>query len=134
MIEAGPHGLYDLVQKDSEVEQHYVEVIRAEGDAIVFYFKFPPKFKIDLPDLIGNYNPDWGVARIHRNGAVEVRAYVHETKGSTDLATLQFPAERRKIKCAEKYFATIGVNYLTINPDKVGGWWEVARTTPIPLE
>ena len=132
VIEAGPHGLYDLVQKDSEVEQRYVEAIRAEGDAIIFYFKFSPKFKIGLPDLIGNYNPDWGVARIHRNGAVEVRAYVHETKGSTDLATLQFPSERRKIKCAEKYFATIGVNYLTINPDRVGGWWE--RDTTLQLQ
>jgi hypothetical protein len=49
------------------------------------------------------------------------------------LATLQFPAERRKIRCAEKYFALIGVNYLTVNPDKVGGWWEPVQNTTLPL-
>jgi len=124
VIEAGPRGLYDLVQKDSEVEQRYVEVIRREGDAIVFYFKFPPRFKVDLPDLIGNYNPDWGVARIDREGQVQVRTFVHETKGTVELGKLQFPHERRKIRCAQKYFATIGVTYLTIDPQKAGGWWE----------
>ena len=124
VIEAGPHGLYDLVQKDSDVEQQYVEVIRREGEAIVFFFKFPPKFKIDLPALIGNYNPDWGVARIDREGQVQVRTFVHETKGATELGKLQFPHERRKIRCAQKYFATIGVAYLTIDPRKAGGWWE----------
>lgn len=98
VIEAGPRGLYDLVQKDSEVEQRYVEVIRREGDAIVFYFKFPPRFKVDLPDLIGNYNPDWGVARIDREGQVQVRTFVHETKGTVELGKLQFPHERRKIR------------------------------------
>lgn len=30
--------------------------------------------------------------------------------------------ERGKTRCAEKYFAQIGVTYLTVNPDKVGGW------------
>lgn len=124
VIEAGPHGLYDLVQKDSDVEQRYVEVIRREGDAIVFYFKFPLRFQVDLPEMIGNYNPDWGVARIHRNGEVEVQTFVHETKGTTELGRLQFPHERRKIRCAQKYFAAIGVTYLTIDPATLSGWWD----------
>ncbi|MDW8318419.1 MAG: DEAD/DEAH box helicase family protein [Anaerolineae bacterium] len=132
VLEAGPKGLYDLVQKDSEVEARYVEAIKQEGDAIVFYFKFPPGFKVDLPALIGDYNPDWGVARVHRDGQVEVRAYVHETKGTTEIGRLQFPHERRKIRCAEKYFATIGVNYLTVDPQRVGGWWGVTASQ-IPL-
>jgi type III restriction enzyme len=79
---------------------------------------------VSLPELIGNYNPDWGVARLHRNGAVEVRTFVHETKGTIELGKLQFLHERRKIRCAQKYFATIGVNYRPIDPKKVGGWWE----------
>ena len=33
VIEAGPHGLYDLVQKDSEVEHSYVDAIKHDGDA-----------------------------------------------------------------------------------------------------
>ena len=133
VIEAGPHGLYDLVQKDSDVERRYVEVIRREGDAIVFYFKFPPKFKVDLPDLIGNYNPDWGVARIQRNGDVQVQTFVHETKGTTELGRLQFPHERRKIRCAQKYFATIGVSYLTIDPATISGWWDTDKGVTQPL-
>ncbi len=124
VIEAGEHGLYDLVQKDSDVERQYVEGIKAEGDAIVFYFKFPPKFKVDLPELIGNYNPDWGVARIQRDGKMEVRTWVHETKGG-EVGQLRFPHEKRKVQCAERYFATIGVNYKPIDPKKVGGWWDV---------
>jgi len=124
VLEAGPKGLYDLVQKDSEVEARYVEAIRQEGDAIVFYFKFPAGFKVDLPALIGDYNPDWGVARVHRDGQIEVRPYVHETKGTAEIGKLQFPHERRKIRCAQKYFAAIGVSYRTIDPEKVGGWWD----------
>ncbi|MBK9613270.1 hypothetical protein [Candidatus Amarobacter glycogenicus] len=124
LLEAGPRGLYNLVQKDSDVEKHYVDAIRQEGDAIVFYFKFPPGFKVHLPAIIGNYNPDWGVARVDRAGRTEVRTFVHETKGTTELSKLQFPNERRKILCAQKFFAVIGVTYLTIDPKKVSGWWE----------
>jgi type III restriction enzyme len=117
---------------DSGVEQQYVEAIRAERDAIVFYFKFPPAFKVDLPDLIGNYNPDWGVARLHRDGKVEVRTWVHETKGG-EVSQLRFPNEKRKVRCAEKYFASIGVNYKLIEPTKVGGWWETSEEQPRTL-
>jgi type III restriction enzyme len=133
VVEAGDHGLYDIVQKDSEVEQHYVEAIKAEKDAILFYFKFPSDFKVKLPDLIGNYVPDWGVARVHHNGDVQVQPFVHETKGSTDVQKLQFPHEKRKIRCAEKYFAAIGVNYLTIDPQHIGGWWEMPQQRPQQL-
>lgn len=133
VIEAGSHGLYDLVQKDSEVEQQYVEAVKAERDAILFYFKFPTGFSVKLPDLIGNYIPDWGVARIQRNGAVQVHTFVHETKGATDVQKLQFPHEKRKIRCADKYFATLGINYLTIDPKIAGGWWELSQHRPQQL-
>ncbi|MDW8395612.1 MAG: DEAD/DEAH box helicase family protein [Anaerolineae bacterium] len=125
-LEAGPKGLYDLVQKDSDVEARYVEAIKEEGDAIAFYFKFPPGFKVSLPALIGDYNPDWGIARVHRNGKLEVRAFVHETKGSTEISRLQFPHERRKIRCAQRYFAALGIAYRAINPEQRGGWWQVS--------
>ena len=69
------------------------------------------------------------MAHVHRDGKVEVRAFVHETKGTTEIGKLQFPHERRKIRCAQKYFATIGVSYLTIDPKKVGGWWEDSSET-----
>jgi type III restriction enzyme len=134
VLDAGPHGLYDLIQKDSDVEVQYVEAIQREGESIVFFFKFPADFKVHLPAVIGNYVPDWGIARVHRNGQMEVRSYVHETKGGLDLARLRFPHEKRKIKCAEKYFAAMGINYLTIDPRHVGGWWDVNRPGQLPLE
>ena len=80
---------------------------------------------MDFPALIGDYNPDWGVARIHRDGKVEVQTWVHETKGG-EVGHLRFPHEKRKVRCAEKYFAAIGVNYKPIDPSVHGNWWEVA--------
>jgi len=132
VIEAGKRCLYSLVQKDSEVEAQYVRIIQEEGNVIRFYFKFPPKFRIDLPALIGNYNPDWGIARINDEGQVQVQTWVHETKGG-DLDKLRFPAEKRKVRCAKKYFAAIGVNYRQINPKQLGGWWDSEAWTE-PLE
>lgn len=66
-------------------------------------------------------------------GTTEVRIFVHETRGTTDIGKLQFPHERRKIRCAERYFATIGVTYLTVNPQQRGQWWETAAgQLPMP--
>ncbi len=74
------------------------------------YFKFPPLFKIHLPRLIGNYNPDWGVVRLDGSGQ-PVLEMVRETKGTIKLEDLQFPQEKRKIICAQKYFRTLGIDY-----------------------
>ena len=83
--------------------------------------------------MIGNYVPDWGVARVYRDGNVQVQPFVHETKGSTDVQKLRFPHEKRKIRCAQKYFAAIGIHYLTIDPQVVGGWWEVTPAQQMSL-
>ena len=65
LVKAGERGLYDLVQKDSSVEERFVE--RLWGDKkVVFFFKFPLVFKVNLPKLIGNCNPDWGIVRYRR--------------------------------------------------------------------
>jgi type III restriction enzyme len=50
-----------------------------------------------------------------------------ETKGGNDLALLCFPHEKRKIICALKYFAELGVDYdftTGENPD----WWKPHTT------
>ncbi len=123
LIEAGMHGLYDLVQVDAENERAFVEQLKHDG-RVVFYFKFPPIFKIDFPRLIGNYNPDWGVVRMGEDG--KLRLYlVRETKGSLDLDALQFPHEKRKVLCAERYFEVAGVDYRHIKGD-TRAWWEPA--------
>ncbi len=124
VVEAGRHSLYDLVQKDSAVEERFIEKLKADGQ-VVFYFKFPPKFKVDLPKVIGDYNPDWGIGRIFKNGRIVVHSLVRETKGNADVSKLQFPHEKRKIKCAQRYFEALGIDYLPISPES-GDWWKLA--------
>lgn len=66
--------------------------------------KLPAWFTVDTP--LGPYNPDW--AFVFEDSQ---RVYlVRETKGSAD------PDQRRhdenvKIECAQKHFASIGVDY-----------------------
>src|SRR6185295_2508139 len=74
LTEAGARGLYDKVQLDSEVERYFVEQrLRREEDRTIFYFKFPPSFKIEMPKIIGNYNPDWGIVRYDEDGKLKLQ-------------------------------------------------------------
>jgi len=116
LIEAGEHGLYDFVQQDSDVEVRFVNDRLRRDDRILFFFKFPPAFKVSLPRIIGNYNPDWGIVRRADDGKMTLEL-VRETKGDPDTAKLQFPSEGRKITSAEKHFATLGIDYRHITPE-----------------
>lgn len=120
LVEAGPRGLYDLVQKDSEVEVAFIERIKRD-DEVVLFFKFPAAFKVRLPRLIGNYNPDWGIVRRDATGRHTLHL-VRETKGSEKLETLRFPHERRKIIGASRYFGAAGVDYRPIAGSTLD-WW-----------
>ncbi|WP_432772686.1 DEAD/DEAH box helicase family protein [Francisella salimarina] len=119
-------SLYDKVQIDSEVEKNFVETFLNIDSNVFVFFKFPPKFKIRLPKIIGNYNPDWGILRWHeQESQYEIMLYdqskpdgnkhliqmVRETKGTVDTAKLQFAHEGWKIVCGQKYFKELGINY-----------------------
>lgn len=123
LTDAGKQGLYDQVQWDSDVELNFIEqTLRREEDRIILYFKFPPVFKIELPKIIGgNYNPDWGIIRMDDKGKLKLQL-VRETKGSTNLARLQFSSEGRKIKCAMKHFRKLGIDYRHIT-GREANWW-----------
>ena len=99
-----------------------------EDDQVLFYFKFPPRFKIEFPRVIGNYNPDWGIARIS-DGKILLEL-VRETKGKEELDGLQFPHEKRKIECAQKAFAILGIDYRVVS-DQTPDWWKPAEETPV---
>lgn len=47
---------------------------------------------------------------------------VRETKGREELEGLQFPSERRRIECARKHFAALGIDYRVVT-DQVVDWW-----------
>ncbi len=123
LIEGSAASLYDHVQVDSDVEERFVRLKLNDDDKVAFYFKFPPTFKIDFPRIIGDYNPDWGIAR-YKDGKILLEL-VRETKGGENLDLLRFPHEARKIRCAQKVFTALGVDYRVVT-DNTADWWESA--------
>jgi len=127
LVEAGASGLYDEVQIDSDVEERFVRQRLSTDANVIAFFKFPAKFKIRFPKIIGNYNPDWGILRRSDDGHITLEL-VRETKGTAELERLQFPHERRKIRAAERHFEAIGVDYRVIT-DECKTWWMPAPST-----
>ena len=123
MVEAGDSGMYDLVQVDSDVEKNFVKNYLSGNDPnVIGYFKFPPKYKVDLPRLIGDYNPDWGILRYDGEGRLVLKL-VRETKGREDTTMLRFSNEGRKIDAAKKHFSTLGLDYRVVT-DTTDDWHE----------
>jgi len=123
LVEAGDAGIYDLVQVDSDVERRFVENYLAGNDPkVIGYFKFPPSYKINLPKVIGNYNPDWGILRFDDEGRVVLKL-IRETKGREDTSLLRFSNEGRKIDAAKKHFSTLGLDYRVVT-DTTHDWYE----------
>lgn len=114
LIDAGEHGLYNKTQVDSEVERTFVTNCLQKQDDISVYFKFPPKFKVDLPRIIQNYNPDWGIVRQLRDSPYNFEIVI-ETKGGSDIGKLRFASEGWKIRCAERFFDTLGIKYRAVD-------------------
>lgn len=122
LIEGSPASLYDHIQIDSDIEKNFLEKRLRVDDKVLCYFKFPPRFKINMPKIIQNYNPDWGIIRWDNNQNYKLEL-VRETKGNIDPNLLQHKNEKRKIDCAKKHFKAIGVDYRSID-DKVPNYWE----------
>ncbi len=120
LVEAGEKGLYDLVQTDSNNERVFVARVKPD-DKIVFYFKFPASFRIKLPKVIGDYNPDWGIVRHDDRGKL-ILQLVRETKFREE-AELRFPHEKRKVACARKHFRSMNIDYRPIFPRDFAEWW-----------
>lgn len=122
LLDGADWSLYDHVQYDSEIEKSFVLNKLNLDEEIICYFKFPPKFKIGLPKIIGNYNPDWGIIRKGDNGNINLEL-VRETKGKINENLLQWPNEARKLKCARRYFQELGIDYRVIDGTEKK-WWK----------
>ena len=128
IVESPKHGLYDRTQKDSDIEDHFVNAKLEGDDDVHFFFKFPSKYKIDFPKIIGNYNPDWAVIRKDKDG-LKVQL-VRETKGTADVAKLRFVHEINKVKVAHKHFTSLGIDYDVIKGDEPT-WYIKKNIKPI---
>jgi type III restriction enzyme len=95
--------LYDHVEVESEVERRFAKGLD-DNQRVRFFMKLPSWFVVDTP--IGPYNPDWAIVF----GDSERIYLVRETKGSVDLEEIR-GREETKIRCAERHFAAIGVDY-----------------------
>jgi len=124
LVEGSKASLYDLVQVDSDVETRFVKngLNNDPDERMKCYLKFPSGFQIEMPKIIGNYNPDWGIIRKQADSEVTMEL-VRETKGNVDEDKLQWSHEKRKIKLAKKYFKALGVDYRTVDGTEVR-WWE----------
>ena len=103
LIPGSTNSLYNQIQYDSEVEKNFIINRLQEDDRngqIICYFKFPANFKIRIPKIIGNYNPDWGLIRYDSDGITK-SPISSRNKGSMNPNLLQFPNEKRKIDCAK---------------------------------
>jgi len=106
-------SLYDHVIYESDVERRFAEGLEKRKD-VKLYVKLPSWFKVPTP--VGDYNPDWAIVVEETNqfGEVVDKLYlVRETKGTSNLNELP-PQERRKVKCGEKHFEALGVNYKVV--------------------
>jgi type III restriction enzyme len=116
LIEAGERGLYEQVQ----VEVLFVKNSLRSDSQVLFYFKFPPAFKVHFSKVIGNYNPDWSIVRYDESARVSLQL-IREMKSTQDKTKLQFPQETQ-IECAQRYFKTLQMDYRH-STDNTQAWW-----------
>lgn len=121
IVDSEKHGLYDKSQKDSDIEENFVKNKLEFDNNVEFFFKFPSKYKIDFPKIIGNYNPDWGIIRKEDSG-LKVQL-VRETKGTADIERLRFVHEINKVKVAQKHFKSLEIDYDIIKGNEYR-WFE----------
>ena len=97
LLEGTEWSLYDQIQIDSDIEKHFVQNRLNIDNNIVCYFKFPYKFKIHMPKIIGNYNPDWGIIRWDSENKRLKLELIRETKGSINPIFFNFGMKKGKL-------------------------------------
>ena len=105
-------SVYNLIEYDSEVEKRFAMDLEKKENVKLFV-KLPSWFTIETP--VGKYNPDWAIVKHDENTLY----FVRETKGTLDFNKLR-NIEAYKIKCGEKHFEELGVDFKTvINADEI---------------
>ncbi len=94
-----PHGLYDYVRFESEIEKAFAEGLEKRED-VLLYVKLPSWFTVSTP--IGSYNPDWAILMEEDDGKSSLYL-VRETK-SQGFFTNPRVEEKQKTVCGERHF------------------------------
>ncbi len=121
LLPAGKNSIYNQVQYDSNVEQNFINNRLKDREEVIFYFKFPRLYCVDFPNIVKDYNPDWGVFYYDVDRKVNLKL-IRETKGTLKKEDLRFESEKRKLVCAEKYYKTLGMSYRHIT-DEIETWY-----------
>ena len=96
-------SVYDYIYYESGVEKRFAEALESMRN-IKYFIKLPGWFKVPTP--VGNYNPDWAILKKNGNVVYMIR----ETKADLKEMGLR-GLEIAKIKCGQRHFESIGVNY-----------------------
>ncbi len=100
------NSIYEEVVFDSKIEQAFAEQMDQRTD-VRLCIKLPPWFVVPTP--LGTYNPDWAIVLEN-----DMKVYlVRETKGTTNVDLLAAD-ERDKVKCGERHFDALGVDYAVV--------------------
>lgn len=104
---------HDYVPYDSEVEKIFARTFDSSNNKVRFFVKLPSWFKVPTP--IGDYNPDWAFVFREDDEVYLVR----ETKSTKDERKRRVQ-ENEKIKCGERHFKAIEVNFkVCTNPQEI---------------
>ena len=96
-------SVYDYIYYESGVEKRFAEALDNMKN-IKYFIKLPNWFKVPTP--VGTYNPDWAILK--QNGKIVYM--IRETKFTLKELGLR-GLEKAKIKCGERHFASIGIDY-----------------------
>jgi type III restriction enzyme len=96
---------HEYVVYSSVIEYEFAKKLDQRED-IKLFIKLPDKFRIDTP--VGQYIPDWAIVKHNDNTIYMVR----ETKGVRKDEFLKLrTSEADKIKCGQKHFEALGVDF-----------------------
>lgn len=99
-------SVYNMVEYDSEIEKRFAMDLERK-ESVKLFVKLPSWFTIDTP--IGKYNPDWAIIK-HDDDTLY---FIRETKGTLNFTQLR-NSEAYKIKCGEKHFEELNVNFKVV--------------------
>lgn len=107
-------SIYDAVVWSSDVEKNFA-VELDKDERIKLFIKLPGWFTVNTP--LGGYVPDWAIVtvKVDTNGkeSKEKVYFVIETKSTLEESARR-GFENQKIKCAEKHFEVIDIQYKTV--------------------